>query len=75
MLLNLLETIFLDDNLLHDLTNGRSVTAALHFFNLTLGDWYSKRQATVEMQPMDQSLLLPRLPLNKLLALDKLSGT
>ena len=27
---------------------GRSVTAVLHFFNLTPGDWYSKKQATVE---------------------------
>ena len=39
---------FLDANLLHDLITGRSVTAVLHFFNLTPGDWYSKRQATVE---------------------------
>ena len=39
---------FLDANLLHDLITARSVTAVLHFFNLTPGDWYSKRQATVE---------------------------
>ena len=41
-------TTFLDANLLHDLIAGRPVTAALHFFNLTPGDWYSKRQTTVE---------------------------
>ena len=41
-------TTFLDANLLHDLITGRSVTAVLHFFNLTSGYWYSKRQATVE---------------------------
>ena len=41
-------TTFLDANLLHDLITGRSVTAVLHFFNLTPGDWYSQRQATVE---------------------------
>ena len=41
-------TMFLDANLLHDIITGRSVTAVLHFFNLTSGDWYSKRQATVE---------------------------
>ena len=41
-------TTFLDANLLHDPITGRSVTAVLHFFNLTPGDWYSKRQATVE---------------------------
>ena len=41
-------TAFLDANLLLDLITGRSVTAVLHFFNLTPGDRYSKRQATVE---------------------------
>ena len=41
-------TTFLDANLLHDLITGRSVAAVLYFFNLTPGDWYSKRQATVE---------------------------
>ena len=41
-------TTFLHANLLHDLITGRSVTAVLHFFNLTPGNWYSKRQATVE---------------------------
>ena len=41
-------TTFLDANLLHDLITGRFVTAVLHFFNRTPGNWYSKRQATVE---------------------------
>ena len=41
-------TTILDADLLHDLITGRSVTAVLHFFNLTPGDWYSKKQATVE---------------------------
>ena len=41
-------TTFLDSNLLHDFITGRSLTAVLHFFNLTPGNWYSKRQATVE---------------------------
>ena len=59
-------TTFLDANLLHDLITGRSVTTVLHFFNLTPGNWYSKRQATVENATMDQSLLLPRLLLSKL---------
>ena len=39
---------FLDANLLHDLITGRSVTAVIHRFNLAPGDWYSKRQATVQ---------------------------
>ena len=41
-------TTFLDVKLPHDLITGRSVTAVLHFFNLAPGNWYSKRQATVE---------------------------
>ena len=41
-------TTFLDAKLLHDHITGRSVAAVLHFFNLTPGNWYSKRQATVE---------------------------
>ena len=41
-------TTFFDANFLHDLITGRSVTAVLHFFNQAPGDWYSKRQATVE---------------------------
>ena len=39
---------FLDANLPHDLITGRPVAGVLHRFNLTPGDWYSKRQATVE---------------------------
>ena len=41
-------TTLLDANLLHELITGRSVTTVLHFFNLTPGDWYSNRQASVE---------------------------
>ena len=41
-------TTFLDANLLHDLITGMFVTAVLHFFNLTPGNWYSKRQESVQ---------------------------
>ena len=43
-------TTFLDASLLHDLITGRSVTTVLHFFNLTPGNWYSKRQATYGLE-------------------------
>ena len=33
---------------MYDVITGRSVTVTLHFFNLTPGNWYSMRQATVE---------------------------
>jgi hypothetical protein len=41
-------THYVDDNLMHDLVIGRSVTATLHLVNKTPLDWYSKKQATVE---------------------------
>ena len=41
-------THYVDANLMHDLTTGRSVTGILHFVNKTPIDWYSKKQATVE---------------------------
>jgi Reverse transcriptase (RNA-dependent DNA polymerase) len=45
---SVVHTAYVDANLLHDLTTGRSVTAVLHFFNQTPIDWYTKKQATVE---------------------------
>ena len=41
-------THYVDANLLHDVSTGRSVTACLHFANATPIDWYSKKQSTVE---------------------------
>ena len=42
-------TTTLDANLLHCLATGASLTACLHFCSQTPTDWYSKKQATVEM--------------------------
>jgi hypothetical protein len=39
---------YVDANLLHCLTTGRSVTGVLHFLNGTMIDWYSKKMNTVE---------------------------
>jgi hypothetical protein len=41
-------TSFVDANLMHDLTTGRSCTGTLHLLNQTPIDWFSKRQNTVE---------------------------
>jgi len=41
-------THFVDANLYHDMTTGRSVTGILHLVNQTPIDWFSKKQATVE---------------------------
>ena len=39
---------YVDANLMHDLLTGRSVTGIFHFINKTPGDWFSKKQNTVE---------------------------
>ena len=41
-------THYVDANLMHDITTGRSVTGILHLINKTPIDWFSKKQATVE---------------------------
>ena len=41
-------TTFVDANLMHDLTTGRSATGILHLVNATPIEWFSKRQNTVE---------------------------
>ena len=42
-------TTTMDANLNHCLATGKSVTGCLHFVNRTPVDWYSKKQATVEI--------------------------
>ena len=39
---------FVDANLMHDFTTGRSATGVLHMLNQTPMDWFSKRQGQVE---------------------------
>ena len=41
-------TSYVDANLFHDVTSGKSVTGILHYLNQTPVEWYSKKQATVE---------------------------
>ena len=41
-------THYVDANLMHDMTTGKSVTGILHLLNKTPIDWYSKKQPTVE---------------------------
>ena len=39
---------YVDANLMHDVTTGKSVTGILHLVNKTPLEWYSKKQPTVE---------------------------
>jgi hypothetical protein len=51
---------FVDANLMHDLVTGRSLSGALHLLNKTPIDWYSKKQATVEIATYSSELLAMR---------------
>jgi hypothetical protein len=53
---------YVDANLMHDIATGRSVTGMLHLVNKTSIEWYSKKQATVDL-----NVLLLESVLNKLL--------
>jgi hypothetical protein len=39
---------YVDANLMHEITSGKSITGILHLVNKAPIDWYSKKQATVE---------------------------
>ena len=41
--------VYFDANLMHDVITGRSASGVLHFLNQTPWEWFSKRQAQVEM--------------------------
>ena len=57
---------YVDTNLFHNALTSRPVTGILHIINSTQIGWFSKKQATVEMQHTDQSLLQPKHVLSKL---------
>ena len=44
-------TTFVDANLMHNLTNGKSMSGIIHMINLTQTDWYCKKQNKVESEP------------------------
>jgi len=44
----IITTSYIDANLCHDMTTGKSVTGNIHFVNKTIVDFYTKKQAVVE---------------------------
>jgi len=62
-------TTFVDANLLHDLTTGRSATGILHFVNQTPIDWYSKRQSTVETSTYGSEFVAARIATEQIIDL------
>ena len=54
-------TSYVDANLMHDLSRGRSVTGILHLLNKTPIDWYAKKQATVETATYGSEFVAARM--------------
>jgi len=53
-------THFVDANLMHDLSTGRSLTGILHLANKTPIKWFSKKQATVEVATYGSEMVAMR---------------
>jgi hypothetical protein len=62
-------THFVDANLMHDLTNGRSMTGILHLMNKTPIDWFSKKQATVEVATYSSEMITMRTCIEQIIDL------
>ena len=54
-------THYVDANLFHDALTGRSVTGILHLLNATPIDWYSKKQATIEIATYGSEFVAARI--------------
>jgi hypothetical protein len=62
-------TTFVDANLMHDLTTGRSATGILHMVNAVPIDWFSKRQNTVETATYGSEFTAARLATDQIVDL------
>ena len=58
--------VYKDANLYHDMVTGKAVTGILIFFNGTLVDWYSKRQATVEAATYGSEFVAARIAVDQI---------
>jgi hypothetical protein len=52
---------YIDANLMHDVTTGKSVTGILHLIKKKPLDWYSKKQATVETATYGSEFVAARI--------------
>jgi Reverse transcriptase (RNA-dependent DNA polymerase) len=62
-------THYVDANLMHDITTGRSVTGILHFVNKTPIEWYSKKQSTVETATYGSEFVASRICVEQIIDL------
>jgi hypothetical protein len=62
----LVHTCYVDANLLHCLATGRAVTGVMHFWNQTLGEWFSKKQDTVETATYGSEFVAARIAVDQI---------
>ena len=62
-------THYVDANLFHDTSSGRSVTGILHMMNATPYDWHSKKQATVEIATYGSEFVAARICVEQIIDL------
>ena len=62
-------TTYVDTNLMHDMTTGRSVTGILHFLNKTPIDWYTKKQSSVATATFGSEFMAARTATEQILEL------
>jgi hypothetical protein len=62
-------THFVDANLMHDMITGRSLTGILHLMNKTPIEWYSKKQATVEVATYGSEMVAMRTCVEQIIEL------
>ena len=60
---------FVDANLMHDLTMGRSATGILHLLNQTPIDYFLKRQGQVEMATYGSEFVAARTAIEQIIDL------
>ena len=65
-------TSYVNANLLHDMTTGRSVMAVLHLVNQTPIKWFSKKQATVETATYGLELVAAKLTVQQSLGVQNM---
>jgi hypothetical protein len=60
---------YVDANLMHDITTGKSVTGILHLINKTPLDWHSKKQAMVEAATYGSECIAVRICIEQIIDL------
>ncbi len=62
-------TTFVDANLVHELTNGKSVSSIIHMINLKPTDWYCKKQNRVESATYGRKFMVAKIAVDQIIDL------